>query len=222
MKVQCPECRDIVDMQDFTTSDMGLSFVCPNCEKSIFLENPHAGGQEKPEPAEKAAAPASSAKTAPKQSEGEVICPKCGHSQNDSHACHLCGLVFDKFDPASQPPDPPEAAEIWQKIQKVPFDEELHESFMKAALAAQRLDYASRQYRLMLRDPQREEMARRMLGRLLAKGQAQIGPVSLTPALRDDPKRKGKIIFWVLLVISAALFAYFIIYAAEAMNKMGY
>ena len=47
MKVQCPQCREIVEMVEFSTSEEGLGFTCSNCNESIFLANPQARAAEK-------------------------------------------------------------------------------------------------------------------------------------------------------------------------------
>jgi hypothetical protein len=214
MKVQCPACREIIEMEKFSTTDAGLSFVCTNCSTANFIKNPQSQStSSSPDPAPDQA-------QADQEDAGKIVCPKCGNSQTDPYACHLCGLVFSKVAPDSLPPDPPEAAELWQQITSNPTDEDLHESFMKTCIAANRLDYAARQYRIFSRQPGQQQIAERMLARLLAKGQAHLAPSSLAPGSREDPKRKGRILFWILLVLSAALFAYFIIYAAETMQNM--
>ncbi|MBW1806740.1 MAG: hypothetical protein JRJ87_01010 [Deltaproteobacteria bacterium] len=221
MKVQCPACRDIIEMEKFSTSDAGLSFVCTNCSASNFIKNPQSQSQTAGS-SPPATSHAGDQVQAELEDSGNIVCPKCGHSQADPHACHLCGLVFSKVDQASLPPDPAEAADLWQQITSNPDDEDLHESFMKTCIAANRLDYAARQYRIFSRQPGQQQISERMLSRLLAKGQAHMAPASLAPGAREDPKRKGRIIFWVLMLLSAALFAYFIIYAAEAMQNMNY
>jgi DNA-directed RNA polymerase subunit M/transcription elongation factor TFIIS len=221
MKVQCPSCREIVEMTVFSTTEAGLSFTCTNCGESNFLENPHSEriGEQRQAPADTRGQDRDD--TSSDRGKGGIVCPKCGNSQTDPEACHLCGLMFSRFDPSSFPPDPPEAAVLWKKILANPHDEDLHESFMRKCLNINRLDYASRQYRLLSHEPSKKQIAEKMLSRLVSKGQAQLAPGSLSSVSREDPKRKGKILFWILMVVSAALFSYFVFYAAQVINKMG-
>ncbi len=213
MKVQCPNCREIVEMKVFSTTEAGLSFDCPGCGKSNFVANPQPKEKSPPE------APA---ETAVEQdaSDDEVVCPKCGHAQNDTYACHLCGLVFAKFDAACEPPEPQAARELWLRIEAGPQDENLHEEFIKASLAAGRPDYAARRYRVLSRKPGLRELAEKMLARLQAKGQAQLAPGSLAPKSSKDSRRPGKIVIWILLAASAALLAYLLYNSANLIDKM--
>jgi len=208
MKVQCPQCGEMVEMVDFSTSAEGLRFTCPNCKQESLLASP------KEEPAA-AAAPEPTAET------GEVICPKCGHSQKDPYACHRCGLVFDKFDESSLPPEPEKAAGLWKEVLRLPSDEDRHEAFINACQQADRPDYASRQYRLMLREPDKKELAEKMLEKLFTKAQAQLAPVTMSgEGRRKDRKKTGRIIFWILLAICAGLLIYYLITMTEMLNRI--
>ncbi|HUU02807.1 MAG TPA: hypothetical protein VM425_15345 [Myxococcota bacterium] len=210
MKVQCPNCREIVEMEIFSTTEAGLFFDCPGCGNSNFIASPEAREKSAPEPPSET----------PAASCAEIVCPKCGHAQNDSYACHLCGLVFAKFDAAGEPPEPPAARDLWLRIEAGPQDEDLHEEFIKASLAAGRPDYAARRYRVLSRKPGRQELAEKMLARLQAKSQAQLAPVALAPGAVDNPRRWGKMVTWILLAASAALLAYLLYNSASLIDKM--
>lgn len=208
MKVQCPQCRDIVEMVDFSTSDEGLRFTCGNCQKESFLPSPGAE-TARPEPA------------APAAPDGEIICPKCGHSQKDPFACHRCGLVFGKFDESSLPPDPEEAAGLWNEVLLLPADEGRHEAFIEACQKANRLDYAARQYRLLLREPDKKDLAEKMLEKLFSKAQAQLAPVTLAgEGRREDRKKTGRILFWILLAVCGGLLIYYIITMTDMLSRV--
>lgn len=207
MKVQCPQCREIVEMVAFSTSDAGLRFTCGNCNQAIFLANPKAE-EAKPEPA-------------PPAQPDEVVCPKCGNSQKDSHACHRCGLMFEKFDESSLPPDPEEAAALWKEVQLLPADESRHEAFLEACQKADRLDYAARQYRLMLREPSNKAVAEKMLERIFQKAQAQLAPVTIaTEGRRGGRKQKSKMVVWILLAVCGGLLIYYIISMTDMLSRM--
>jgi ribosomal protein S27AE len=210
MKVQCPQCREIVEMEDFSTSDAGLRFTCGNCNQTSFLANPH-----------KSESGAERAETAQAAVPDEVICPKCGHAQRDPYACHRCGLVFSKFDQSKLPPDPEEAAALWKEIRLLPADDSLHEAFLDACLKADRLDYAARQYRLMLREPASKATAEKMLERLFAKAQAQLAPVSMAAEGRQGERRqKSKILIWIVLAVFGGLMVYYLISMTDMLSKM--
>ena len=207
MKVQCPQCREIVELVDFFTSEDGLRFTCGNCNQAIFLANPKTE-KAKTEPA-------------PPAPPGEVICPKCGHGQKDDYACHRCGLVFEKFDESQLAPDPEEAAALWKEVQLLPADESRHEAFLDACQKADRLDYAARQYRLMLRDPSHKTVAEKMLEKLFSKAQAQLAPTAIaTEGRREGRKQKSKIIVWILLAACGGLLIYYIISMTDMLSRM--
>jgi hypothetical protein len=197
----------MVEMVDFQTSAEGLRFTCSNCGKESLLTSPKEE-EAKPEPP--TVAPA-----------GEIICPKCGHSQKDPHACHRCGLVFEKFDESQLPPDPEEAAGLWKELQLMPADEARHEAFLSACQQINRLDYAARQYRLMLREPEHKDLAEKMLEKLFSKAQAQLAPVTMTgEGKREDRKKKGRILFWILLAVAGGLLIYYVITMTEMLSRM--
>jgi ribosomal protein S27AE len=202
----------MVEMVDFQTSAEGLRFTCSNCGKESLLASPGTG-EPAPEPKPERAEPVP----------GEVVCPKCGHSQKDPYACHRCGLVFDKFDESQLPPDPEEAAAMWKELQLMPADEDRHQAFLEACQKVNRLDYAARQYRLMLRQPEHKALAEKMLEELFSKAQAHLAPVTMTgESRREERKKKGRILFWILLAITGGLLIYYIITMTEMLSRMSY
>lgn len=209
MKVQCPSCRDIVEMAEFSTSAAGLRFVCPACGASNFIPAPESGPAP-PAQAEPPASPAPPAEAARPADAEEIVCPKCGHAQHDPYACHRCGLVFDRFDPASLPPDPLEARQLWEQIERRPGDEELHERFIHECSQLDRLDYATRQYRVLARRSGNREVAERMLARVAELGQARLpapGPD------HDQARQQGRTlrnILWVIVLVGLGLLAYLV------------
>ncbi|RME21071.1 MAG: hypothetical protein D6806_15340 [Deltaproteobacteria bacterium] len=193
MKVQCPECREIVEMKSFRTSREGLEFVCEACGKDIFVrssppEGAEAGGEEALRTNE-LDKPSGLQGSGAGKNDGTIVCPKCANVQQDDYACHKCGLVFEKFDPSVLPPDPPEAAELWEKIQARPDDDDLNAEFIRLCLGKGRADYAARQYRLLRLRPGMEHLADRMLERLASAAQASMG-FSLDSG-RSRGERKG-------------------------------
>lgn len=229
MKVQCPQCREIIEMERFSTSEEGLKFSCPECNRQNFLPNParvHCEVAEQAD-AEKAGPPRASesralkkedslqaatsfhsdsgaAKGIPEKLRGkdEVVCPKCGHAQADSESCHSCGLSFDLFDPAKLPPDPPEAVEIWRQVALAPEDRHLHDCFVDACSRADRLDYAHRRYRIFERETGMTDVAEAMRYRIQDLAQVQMGAAfDMSPQTVTDNPARRRLILWIIVSI---------------------
>lgn len=194
MKIQCPHCKEIVELERFDTSEQGLHFCCGACGERVFFEN------RRSLPPAEVPAPGDGPPPIPGEP-GETVCPKCGHAQTDPVACHLCGLVFARYDPARLPPDPPEAVAAWERVRKQPQEEKAHEEFQNACLRSGRLDFAVRCYRKWSREPGREELTRRMLDRVAQLGQASLG-APLAGAPRDNPAATvGRVLKWLIVLI---------------------
>ncbi len=206
MKVQCPKCKDIVEMRDFVTSDEGLRFPCPACGESNFLpsladdESPTMPALDKPTSPEGRAVPASVFEPA----QGEVICPKCGHTQLLDEACHRCGLMFARYDADNLPPEPELAVAVWQSILANPDDETLHDQFLDSCVRSNRLDYASRQYRILTRSELHRQKAQLRLDRIFNLAQAHMGGQTLVPPTQGGPSRWSVIIMWTVIALLVA------------------
>ena len=130
-------------------------------ERNRLYENPTRGSVAKPPEAaapkqrtvdKGAVAALDKGRPGGEKKSPEITCPKCGHSQSDPVACHRCGLTFAKYDPHALPPDPTAVVAAWAEVQQKPLSDDAHESFLKACLMADRLDFGARQYRLMTRN----------------------------------------------------------------------
>jgi hypothetical protein len=206
-------------MEDFSTSAEGLRFNCPDCLDINFLPNPVAqtavATLEPPEAPlpEPSRSPVTITETSP-ENNMELICPKCGHAQNDPHACHRCGLLFAAFDPDSLPPDPPEAAALWEEVLKRPHDLDLHEQFVQACSKVQRFEYATRQYHILKRETGMADIAERMKDRILSlsMAQSQMSPITLDMDSMGEEMQRKKKLLWsmslVLMIIGLAVVFY--------------
>jgi hypothetical protein len=207
LKIQCPSCKEIVDMNDFSTSSEGLRFCCPACGQQHFLENPTkepptAVGPDTTEPAP-----------------GQIVCPKCGHSQEKGEACHRCGLMFARWDPANQPAPPLQAENLWAEIERQPHDVDLHEQFVQACHAADRLDYATRQYRILEKRPDLKAVIERMQQRIFSLAQSRIVPMTHDDPGADKKRQLMRLLLWVLLAASIAAFAYLLMDQANSLGQ---
>lgn len=199
MKVQCPNCMEIVEMDQFSTADDGLRFICSECKFRNFL--PNLESMELPDGRDNAPQLIEAAKP-PMIQPGDTLCPKCGHLQPQSEACHKCGLSFVDFDPSTLPPDPPEAVQLWHKVLEQPNSLQLHENFVTACQNADRVDYATRQYRSQEYNPHMTEMVKKMQERILTITQSQIAPFDLENAYHPSPSSGLKAFLWVAAIAS--------------------
>lgn len=218
MKVQCPECREIVPMTEFSTSAEGLRFKCAECGRTHFLDNPDNLDADSGQ-AERSVSPATDV-TASSPDPDERLCPKCGHTQSGGPACNKCGLDFLRFDPDNLPPDPPEAAEIWAQVLEAPSDDARHERFIHACNNAGRLDYATRQYRILSREPGMGAVAERMRVRIVSLAQAQLANPALDAGPSDAPKRTRRVAMWIMLILAMGGLAYLIYSSSEMLKKL--
>jgi hypothetical protein len=229
LKIQCPSCRELCELVDFSTSENGISFRCGACGQESFIRNPHArdgarppGGAVPTQPIIDKGTVAASGKqySSGTARSSETVCPKCGHSQADSVACHRCGLVFAKYDSGVLPPDPEVAVAAWAALQQNPLSDDAHEAFIQACLTANRLDFGARRYRLMARDPSMQEKAEKMLARLYQVGQARLGAYADLSVGQERPKNHAKVIRWILFVAAAGLFSYFVFKLTDLLKML--
>lgn len=209
-------------MDSFETSADGLRFLCPECKSIHFIENKANLDQEQTQ--QQAGLDDISYPSSPPETEREEgeqrICPKCGHAQTGGASCHKCGLDFLRFDPSNLPPDPKLGSRIWAQIEHNPQDQQLHENFLKACNEVGRLDYATRQYRVLSRLPGMAKVSQRMQARILSLAQAQLMPGGLEATSRDDPKKTSRILVWVLFILALGGIGYLIYASSELLEKM--
>jgi DNA-directed RNA polymerase subunit M/transcription elongation factor TFIIS len=229
LKIQCPACRELVELLDFSTSESGISFRCGACGQESFVRNPHAQNVVKPEGgatpkqqiSDKDLAVVSDKKIPGGEvRSAEIICPKCGYGQDDHVACHRCGLTFAKYDPDALPPDPEAVVAAWATVQRQPLSDDAHEAFLQACLTANRLDFGARQYRRLARDPATRDKTEKMLARLFQVGQARLGAHADLSASQNRPTSRAKAMRWILFLAAAGLFSYFIMKLTDLLNML--
>jgi len=219
MKVQCPKCKEIIELEKFTTSDKGLQLLCTDCKRVSFIPNPEnrdetigreneeivpsfSGEHSKCEPGntnpyeENIVTEISRAPL----KEGEIECPKCGHLQTDQEACHLCGLDFSSYDGSSLSSYPKEAVECWSEVEKKPGNLDLHESFLMACSKTDSIDYATRQYRRLERDPSMKNITDRMKQRIIDIVQVQTAPIGFDQNVHKLPTKNSRVLLWVVAI----------------------
>ncbi len=229
LKVQCPACHELFELVDFSTSEVGISFRCGLCGEESFIRksNPRdvAKPQETAAPKQRtvdkgAAAGSDKGQPGAEKKSPEITCPKCGHSQSDPVACHRCGLTFAKYDPRALPPDPAAVVAAWAEVQQNPLSDDAHESFLQACLAADRLDFGARQYRLMTRNQAVREKAEKMLAHLYHVGQARLGVHADLSVSQNRPNSRAKATRWILVLVASGLLSYFIMKLTDLLKML--
>jgi predicted Zn finger-like uncharacterized protein len=97
MKIQCPHCKSVYDLDDKKIPNKKIKFKCRKCQKHVYINK------------DKDSAGASA-------SGKQMVCPKCGREQAVSDECVHCGTTVIKpgrdakpnGDPAPPPPPGPE------------------------------------------------------------------------------------------------------------------
>jgi hypothetical protein len=217
IKIQCPECREIVSLERFTTDREGLHFECAECGRVNLVANadnlPGAAATADPAPAATAGAAAAAG------ADG-IMCPKCGHTQTGGQSCHRCGLDFLRFDPANLPQPPPGAAELWSAIEARPDDADQLQRFVDLCAEHDRLDFASRQARILARQPGGAAAAAQLQARIAALAQARLAAIAPSPAVdEEDKKQRSRVVWWVLLLVALGALGYLVYTASEKMGR---
>lgn len=203
-KIQCPSCRELVPLQEFQTSARGLSFRCPACGNVQNVPNASSG-----EPA------------APGREAGAAldrICPKCGHAQPGGQNCVLCGLHFENAGHLLAPPD--EVVAAFERLDTEHDDPAELEEFIIVCEKAGRLDWATRQARILGRVPERAALARAMRARIVERAQAQLVPLLRADRSLGDTENRKRIWLWVVLVLSLGLLIWVVSSASALLQKM--
>lgn len=226
LRFKCDECGEIVFLPNPANLKVGEadSASAPEESREDTPSATHSGQKERPpmtDP-EASAGPDSAVEGDPSFTfdpfsggvdsglQGDVICPKCGHSQSDSEDCHRCGLVFSRFDPMTMPPDPEEAAEIWRHVARHPEDLSMHDHFIEACHQADRLDYARRQYNLLARKPGLTEVLDHVKPKIQSLISAELAPLEFAlPPTRPASGSRGRKLAWTVVILAvAAWFAF--------------
>lgn len=210
MRVGCVGCERFIEVEGLVAVEGGLGFVCTACSRVNVLQRALA----EPTPAEQAPAPTESTEDLP---EGRVVCPKCGHAQQDPKACHRCGLNFARarLGRARFPSDPLEGhparallTQKWSTLAERLEDTAQHHAFIELCAAQRALDFAGSVYR-GLTPPGRAEDPRvsEYRDRVLRLAVAQVGSAIGTPSA--DAERRGRVARAVTLLIASTIILMF-------------
>jgi predicted Zn finger-like uncharacterized protein len=90
MKIQCPHCETVYDLDDKKIPNKKIKFKCRKCQKHVYVYK-HNGSAGASSPGK------------------QMVCPKCGHPQAVSDECVHCGTSVIKHRRDAKPngdPDP--------------------------------------------------------------------------------------------------------------------
>lgn len=90
MKIQCPECKRVYQVDASKIPDAGANVKC-KCETKFFIKKDTLEAEEKPIILEEST-------TEEVQKKDSWICPKCGHNRKtEDLECPSCGIVYEKY-----------------------------------------------------------------------------------------------------------------------------
>lgn len=142
-------------------------------------------------------------------------CPECSYENlKGSVSCKRCLLIFEKYEKknlklSSQVATSKKLEDLWGDTLSEYENMEKHEKFISEALKEKKLPYASQQYRKMLDLNGVDEIATKMINKII-----NVATLTYVPPLRKDPPKSTRwitttiLIFIVTGVIAAVVFIF--------------
>lgn len=138
-------------------------------------------------------------------------CPKCGYENlKGSVSCKRCLLIFEKYekknrDVGTQVGGSKRLEEQWEELLLDYENNEKHEKFIADALKENNLPFASHQYKKMSDLNGADEIAKKMIERII-----QVATLAYTPPFRKEPPKDNRwltkfLIFVILFGVAAAV-----------------
>ncbi len=200
MKIQCQRCKEIVELEQFRSSEAGVDITCAACGEAFFVPAPAAaeagdGDSAGDDPAATSAGP-------------RMRCPKCDDEQPEADACRACGLAADRFADFDARADEssPELALLWQACVDDWDRDAAHDRFVQAVAADFAYTFGARRYRQRLRDRPNDALARSGLDRLTRMAEATLlSSAAARKAVEPDEPYKNVVLLMVALVALVGL-----------------
>lgn len=83
MKIQCPECNKVYNLDDKMIPDAGVKVKC-KCETKFFIKKDSVKAEEEP--------------IIHEESKAEEKCPNCSHNRSSQDLeCPSCGIIYEKY-----------------------------------------------------------------------------------------------------------------------------
>jgi uncharacterized membrane protein YvbJ len=130
-------------------------------------------------------------------------CPECGYENpKGSVSCKRCLLIFEKYERKNQKVNAQMVGsrrleEQWREILSDYESLEKHEKFISDALREKNLPYASQQYRKMLDMNPVDEIAKKMIDKII-----NVTMLTYTPPIRKEPPKNNR---WITVLILLAI-----------------
>lgn len=141
-------------------------------------------------------------------------CPECGYENpKGSVSCKRCLLIFEKYAKKNlkgnaQVLGPRALEEQWKTLITDYENKELHEKFISDALASKNLQYASQQYKKMLDMNAGDEIAKKMIDKII-----QVATLTFVPPTRKEPPKNTR---W----LTYSILAFIVIFVGVTMVMM--
>ena len=120
-------------------------------------------------------------------------CPECSYENlKGSVSCKRCLLIFEKYEKKnlklnSQMATSKKLEDLWGDILSEYDNIEKHEKFISEALKEKKLPYASQQYRKMLDLNGVDEIATKMINKII-----NVATLTYVPPFRKDPPKSTR------------------------------
>jgi hypothetical protein len=129
-------------------------------------------------------------------------CPECGYENSKgSVSCKRCLLIFEKYARKnmkvnSQVMGPMKLEEQWKELLTDYENKDKHEKFITDALTSKNLQYASQQYRKMLDLNATDEMAKKMIDKII-----QVATLTYVPPFKKEPPQNTRWLTYSILAM---------------------
>lgn len=129
-------------------------------------------------------------------------CPECGYENpKGSVSCKRCLLIFEKYARKnmkvnSQVMGPMKLEEQWKELLTDYENKDKHEKFITDALTSKNLQYASQQYRKMLDLNATDEMAKKMIDKII-----QVATLTYVPPFKKEPPQNTRWLTYSILAM---------------------
>lgn len=179
LHIRCPSCAKLYQVETGRIFSASPEFQCVSCETRFAFDFPPAD----PLSVQTYAVAAKEEVPAPAKTRK---CPRCAaESPETSKECLACGVIFEKLEGLPQDRSlkaQPSLVRRWKELLADYTNETLHQDFLNACREQDALEYARVQYKDLKRLQGRDEIAEKMLTRIIAISEVVQGAAPAAPA----------------------------------------
>jgi predicted Zn finger-like uncharacterized protein len=84
MKIQCPNCKTVYQLDDKKIPNRKIKFKCRKCQNPVYINKKNGSAREPSHPK-------------------QMVCPKCGQGQAVSDECVHCGITVATYKREAKP-----------------------------------------------------------------------------------------------------------------------